>query len=179
MVSVAYMDPGNYSTSVSAGASNRYSLLFVVLLSNIIAIFYQSLCVKLGTVTGLDLSRACREYLPAWLNYIIYAFAEAAIIATDIAEVIGSAIALNILLKIPLWAGVLLTITDVLIVMMAYRPGSSMNFVKLFEYMVATLVLIVVVCFCVQIAFLPDTISVRSIFRGYAPSHEMIQGNVL
>lgn len=177
MVSVAYMDPGNYSTSVSAGASNRYSLLFVVLLSNIIAIFYQSLCVKLGTVTGLDLSRACREYLPPWLNYTIYVFAEASIIATDIAEVIGSAIALNILLKIPLWAGVLLTITDVLIVMMAYRPGSSIKFVKLFEYMVALLVLIVVVCFCVQLAFLPDSTSVRSIFRGYAPSHEMIEGN--
>jgi metal iron transporter len=87
MVSVAYIDPGNYSTDVSAGASYRFKLLFVILMSNVFAIFLQALCVKLGTVTGLDLAEHCKQNLPAWLNIVLYLFAEAAIIATDIAEV--------------------------------------------------------------------------------------------
>lgn len=175
MVSVAYMDPGNYSTSVAAGASNRYSLLFVVLFSNIIAIFYQSLCVKLGTVTGLDLSRSCRKHLPWYLNWTVYCFAECAIIATDIAEVIGTAIALNILIKVPLPAGVCITLIDVLIVMMAYQPGANLKFVKMFEMIVATLVFIVIICFCVQLSYLKN-VDVRTLFRGWIPSHEMIEG---
>ncbi|SCU98658.1 LAFA_0G19394g1_1 [Lachancea sp. 'fantastica'] len=177
MVSVAYMDPGNYSTAVDAGSTNRFALLFVILLSNIIAIFLQSLCIKLGTVTGMDLSRACRKYLPRWLNWTIYLCAEAAIIATDVAEVIGSAVALNILIKVPLPAGVAITVVDVLFVMIAYKPGSSsMRFVRLFELAVAALVLGVCICFCIQLAFLPR-IPVREVFRGFAPSKEMFQNN--
>jgi len=176
MISVAYMDPGNYATDVSAGASSQFSLLFIVLLSNIIAIFLQSLCIKLGSVTGLDLSRACREHLPKWLNMIIWFFAECAIIATDVAEVIGTAIALNILLRIPLPAGVVLTCLDVLFVLMAYRPGSSLKFVRMFEYAVALLVLGVVICFCVELGYMPS-VSVREIFRGYAPSKKMFENN--
>ncbi|SCU96148.1 LAME_0F15082g1_1 [Lachancea meyersii CBS 8951] len=177
MVSVAYMDPGNYSTAVDAGATNRFALLFVILLSNLIAIFLQSLCIKLGTVTGLDLSRACRKYLPRWLNWTLYICAEAAIIATDVAEVIGSAVALNILIKVPLPAGVAITVIDVLFVMIAYKPGSSsMRFVRLFELAVAALVVGVCVCFCVQLAFLPR-IPVREVFRGFAPSKEMFRNN--
>lgn len=87
MISVAYIDPGNYSTDIAAGASYRFRLLFIVLLSNVFAIFLQSLAIKLGTVSGLNLAQACRAFLPRWLNYILYVFAEAAIIATDIAEV--------------------------------------------------------------------------------------------
>lgn len=179
MVSVAYMDPGNYATGITAGASNRFSLLFIVLVSNIIAIFLQSLCIKLGSVTGYDLARCCREYLPKWLNLILWFLAECAIIATDVAEVIGSAIALNILLKIPLPAGVVITIVDVLFVLIAYRNDtSSTKFVKLFEYAVAGLVLAVVVCFAVEIAHLPVTSGmVHDIFRGYAPSKEMVEGS--
>ncbi|KAH3680920.1 hypothetical protein WICMUC_000063 [Wickerhamomyces mucosus] len=175
MVSVAYMDPGNYATDVSAGASQKYSLLFIVLLSNIIAIFLQSLCIKLGSITGLDLSRACKQYLPTWLNYLLWFFAECAIVATDVAEVIGTAIALNILLKIPLSAGIIISVIDVLFVLMAYRPGSSLNFVRLFEYFVALLVLVVVICFCLELAYLND-INYRELFRGFAPSKEMFQG---
>jgi metal iron transporter len=78
---------GNYATDVVAGASYKYRLLFVILMSNLIAIFLQSLCIKLGTVTGLNLAENCRAHLPPWLNYVLYAFAEAAIIATDVAEV--------------------------------------------------------------------------------------------
>lgn len=81
------VDPGNYATDVAAGASYQFRLLFIVLLSNIFAIFLQSLSIKLGTVSGLNLAEACRAFLPRWLNYALYAMAEAAIIATDIAEV--------------------------------------------------------------------------------------------
>lgn len=81
------VDPGNYSTDITAGSSYRFRLLFVVLLSNFIAIFLQSLAIKVGTVSGLNLAQLCRAHLPRWLNYFLYVFAEAAIIATDIAEV--------------------------------------------------------------------------------------------
>lgn len=181
MVSVAYMDPGNYATGITAGASNRFSLLFFVLLSNIIAIFLQTLCIKLGSVTGYDLARCCREHFPRKVNYVLWFLAECAIIATDVAEVIGSAIALNILLRIPLPAGVVITIIDVLFVMMAYRNDtSSTKFVKLFEYVVAFFVMAVVVCFSVELSQIPmDSSSVRQVFRGFAPSKEMFQNGGL
>jgi hypothetical protein len=87
LVSVAYIDPGNYATDVQGGASFKYRLLFVVFISNIIAVFLQSLCVKLGTVTGMNLAENCKAHMPWYLNLFFYFFAEAAIIATDIAEV--------------------------------------------------------------------------------------------
>jgi metal iron transporter len=87
LIAVAYIDPGNYATDVEAGASTRYRHLFIILLSNLFAIFLQSLCIKLGSVTGLNLAENCRKHLPKWLNLILYLFAESAIIATDIAEV--------------------------------------------------------------------------------------------
>lgn len=179
MVSVAYMDPGNYATGTTAGASNRYSLLFIVFIANLIAIFLQSLCIKLGSVTGYDLARCCREYLPKWLNYTLWVLAECAIIATDIAEVIGSAIALNILLKIPLPAGVVITIVDVLFVLMAYRADtSSIKFLRYFEIFVTILVLGVTTCFAVQLSQMPiDAQEVRDIFRGFVPSAQMVEGS--
>ncbi|GMG34768.1 unnamed protein product [Ambrosiozyma monospora] len=179
MVSVSYMDPGNYSTNVAAGSDSKFTLLCVVLLSNLIAIFMQSLSVKLGTVTGMDYARCCKEFLPSWLNIIIYLIAEVAIIATDLAEVIGSAIALNILLKIPLAAGTVLTIADVLLVMFFYRPTGSIRMVKVFEVMVAMLVFSVMICFCVQLSYIPASVSVREVFRGYAPSKKLFQGNTM
>ena len=87
LIAVAYIDPGNYATDVAAGAEYRYALLFIVLVSNLFAIFLQSLCIKLGTVTGLNLAENCREHLPRWMVYILYFLSEAAIVATDIAEV--------------------------------------------------------------------------------------------
>ncbi|SMN22456.1 similar to Saccharomyces cerevisiae YOL122C SMF1 Divalent metal ion transporter with a broad specificity for di-valent and tri-valent metals [Maudiozyma saulgeensis] len=178
MVAVAYIDPGNYSTAVSAGASNEFSLLCIVLLSNFIAIFLQCLCIKLGSVTGKDLSRNCYEHLPRWLNYIIYFFAECAIISTDVAEVIGTAIALNILIKVPLPAGVVITIVDVLTVMVAYKPGaSSMRFIRYFEMGVALLVVGVCICFAIELAYIPKETSVRHVFRGFVPSSQMFEHN--
>lgn len=87
LIAVAYIDPGNYATDVAAGAQSQYALLFVVLMSNIFAIVLQSLCIKLGSVTGLNLAENCRAHLPKWLTIFLYILAESAIIATDIAEV--------------------------------------------------------------------------------------------
>lgn len=87
MIAVAYIDPGNYATDVSAGAATQYKLLFMVLLSNLIAIFVQTLSILLGSVTGLDLAQNCRKHLPRWLNWALYVLSETAIIATDVAEV--------------------------------------------------------------------------------------------
>ncbi|MCJ1427432.1 hypothetical protein MMC29_005335 [Sticta canariensis] len=174
MVAVAYIDPGNYSTDVAAGASTRFKLLFIVLMSNIFAILLQSLAVRLGTVTGLNLAENCRAHLPRWLNFVLYILGEGAIIATDIAEVIGSAIALNLLLKIPLVAGCALTLVDVLIILLFYDPIGSMRRLRYFECFVMALVLGVVICFCIQLSFIEDT-SVGEVFKGYVPSSSVIK----
>ncbi|KAI9700029.1 MAG: hypothetical protein M1836_002563 [Candelina mexicana] len=178
MISVAYIDPGNYSTDVAAGASYRFRLLFIVLLANLFAIFLQSLCVKLGTVTGLNLAEHCRAHLPKWLNITLYLLAESAIIATDIAEVIGSAIALNLLLRIPLVAGCALTLVDVLIILLFYNPSGSMRRLRAFEFFVMALVIGVVICFCIQLSLIQNT-SVGEVFRGYLPSSSIVRSDGL
>ncbi|KAK0617249.1 natural resistance-associated macrophage protein-domain-containing protein [Immersiella caudata] len=179
MVAVAYIDPGNYATDVAAGASYQFRLLFVVLLSNIFAIFLQALSIKLGTVSGLNLAEACRAFLPSWLNYILYFMAEAAIIATDIAEVIGTAIALNLLVpQIPLVAGCAISILEVMAILFFYDPSGSMRGVRAFEFLVMMLVLAVVVCFCIQLSLIQNT-SVGEVFRGYLPSSVLIEQKAL
>ncbi|KAB2574214.1 putative transporter protein smf2 protein [Lasiodiplodia theobromae] len=178
MVAVAYIDPGNYATDVAAGASYRFKLLFIILMSNIFAIFLQSLCVKLGTVTGMNLAENCRAHLPWWLNIVLYIFAESAIIATDIAEVIGTAISLNVLLNVPLVAGCAISIVDVFIILLFYRPSGSMRAVRIFEYFVMLLVLGVVVCFCFQLSLIKHT-SVGDVFRGYLPSKAIVESKGL
>ncbi|KAL5048914.1 hypothetical protein BDW71DRAFT_11341 [Aspergillus fruticulosus] len=178
LVAVAYIDPGNYATDVAAGADFRYALLFVVLLSNLFAIFLQSLCIKLGTVTGLNLAENCRQHLPRWLTIILYIFAEAAIVATDIAEVVGSAISLNLLLNIPLVAGCAITLADVLFILIFYRPNGSMWGLRLFEFFVMALVLGVVICFCIQLSLIKEQ-SIGDVFRGYLPSSAIVQSNGL
>jgi metal iron transporter len=176
LIAVAYIDPGNYATDVEAGAATKYGHLFIILMSNLFAIFLQSLCIKLGSVTGLDLAENCRKHLPRWLNFVLYLFAESAIIATDIAEVIGSAIALNLLLHIPLVAGCAITLVDVLILLIFYRPNGSMMHLRLFEYFVMSLVLGVMVCFCIQLSYIKDT-SAGEVFKGYLPSSAIVDGN--
>ncbi|KAM7194811.1 Natural resistance-associated macrophage domain containing protein [Rhypophila sp. PSN 637] len=175
MIAVAYIDPGNYATDIAAGASYRFQLLFIVLLSNLFAILLQSLAIKLGTVTGLDLASACRAYLPRWLNYFLYALAEIAIVATDIAEVIGTAIAFNLLSdKIPLIAGCALSIIDVMFILIFYNPSGSMRGLRVFEFFVCCLVLGVVICFCIQLSLITNT-SVGEVFRGYLPSGAIVE----
>ncbi|KAF3006443.1 hypothetical protein E8E13_002499 [Curvularia kusanoi] len=177
MVAVAYIDPGNYATDVAAGASFQFKLLFIVLMSNIFAIFLQSLCIKLGTVTGLNLAQNCKAHLPPWLNYMLYFFAESAIIATDIAEVIGTAIALNILIKVPLVAGCALSIVDVLIILLFYSPSGTMRALRGFEFFVALLVMGVVICFCFELSKIHA--SVGEAFHGYVPSSTLVKSQAL
>ncbi|KAJ5914806.1 hypothetical protein N7504_003689 [Penicillium tannophilum] len=178
LIAVAYIDPGNYSTDVAAGASYKFALLFIVLLSNLFAILLQSLCIKLGSVTGLNLAENCREHLPRWLVYILYGLSEAAIVATDIAEVVGSAIALNLLLKIPLVAGCAITLVDVFFLLIFWRPNGSMWGLRLFEFFVMGLVLAVVICFCIQLSLIENQ-SVGEVFRGYLPSSAIVQSEGL
>ncbi|OXV06640.1 hypothetical protein Egran_05592 [Elaphomyces granulatus] len=174
LIAVAYIDPGNYATDVAAGAQSKYAMLFVVMLSNIFAVFLQSLCIKLGSVTGLNLAENCRIHLPRWMVIILYILSEAAIIATDIAEVIGSAIALNLLFKIPLVAGCAITLVDVLFLLIFYRPNGSMFGLRAFEMFVTALVLGVVVCFCIQLSLIKSQ-SVGEVLRGYLPSASVVR----
>ncbi|ONH66471.1 Iron transporter SMF3 [Cyberlindnera fabianii] len=175
MVSVAYMDPGNYSTSVSGGANYQYKLLFAVFISNIFAVILQSLCIKLGSVTGLDLAQNCRKHLSKRLNLTLYFLAELAIIATDLAEVVGTAIALEILFNIPLEYGVVLTVLDVLIILIAYNTESnSMRSVRGFEMFVSIFVFLTVGCFVMEL-FRIDVPNKWEVYRGFFPSKELTE----
>jgi metal iron transporter len=129
----------------------------------------------LGTVTGLNLAENCRKHLPWWLNYILYFFAEAAIIATDIAEVIGTVIALNLLLHVPLVAGCAVAIVDVIFILWFYNPsGTTLRATRIFEMMIALLVLGVVICFCIELTSIRGT-SIGEVFKGYLPSSALVQ----
>lgn len=152
-----------------------------MLLANIFAIFLQSLCINLGTVTGRNLAQMIRLHCPPWLNYTLWLFGESAIIATDMAEVIGTAIALSLLSdgKIPLVAGCAISIADVLFILIFYRPnGASITARRVFEFFVALLVLGVLICFSIQLSFIKDT-SVGEVFHGYVPSSTLVQGKAL
>lgn len=175
MVSVAYMDPGNYSTAVSSGAMYEYKLLFIVFMSNLFAVVLQCLCVKLGTVTGLDLAEMCRLNLPHTLNLGLYFCAELAIIATDLAEVVGTAISLEILFNIPLVYGVLITVVDVLIILMAYHKDGSMKQTRIFEILVSILVLATCMCFILELFKCDfEEGAVGSILKGFLPINKQV-----
>lgn len=143
------------------------------------AIFLQSLCAKLGAVTGLDLAQNCKKNFNPKLNLVLYILTEIAIIATDLAEVIGTAISLNILFNIPLFLGVVLTIIDVLIVLMAYRPNGPMIIVRIFEAFVSVLVLGTVICFAIELVTVSNSITFKEIFDGFLPSRTVIQNDGL
>src|SRR5437660_635741 len=117
LVAVGYMDPGNWATDLAGGSRYNYTLLSVIMLSNLMAVLLQSLAIKLGVVTGRDLAQACRDHFSRKVSFAFWGFAEIAIAACDLAEVIGSAIALNLLFQIPLLWGVCLTALDVLIIL--------------------------------------------------------------
>ncbi|KAK5101754.1 NRAMP-like transporter smf-3 [Lithohypha guttulata] len=176
LIAVAYIDPGNYATDVEAGASTRYAHLFIILMSNLFAIFLQSLCIKLGSVTGLDLAENCRRHLPKWMIWPLYILSEGAIIATDVAEVVGTAIALNLLLKVPLVAGCAISLVDVFLLLLFYKPDGSMTRLRIFEYFVMFLVLGVMICFSIQLSYIRNA-SVGQIFRGYLPSAAVVEDN--
>ncbi|MEO7794357.1 MAG: Nramp family divalent metal transporter [Thermoanaerobaculia bacterium] len=146
LVSVGYMDPGNWATDLAGGAKYGYALIWVILLSNLMAMYLQSLCVKLGVVTGRDLAQACREEYSKPVAIVLWFLCEIAIIACDLAEVIGSAVALNLLFGVPLVWGVIITGFDVLLLLTAMHFG----FRKI-EAIVLTLVSTVALCFVLQI----------------------------
>ena len=146
LVSVGYMDPGNWATDLAGGAKFGYALLWVILLSNLMAMFLQTLCVRLGVAGGRDLAQACRDRYSKPVAYVLWILCEIAIIACDLAEVVGSAVALNLLFGIPLVWGVLITGFDVLLLLTAMHFG----FRKI-EAIVITLVTTVAVCFGVEV----------------------------
>ncbi len=165
LVSVGYMDPGNWATDIAGGARFGYALLWVILASNLCAIFLQTLCARLGVATGNDLAQACRAYFSKPASFALWVLAEIAIIACDLAEVIGSAIAINLLSggRISLMAGVLITGLDVLILLGALHFG----FRKL-EAIILTLVATIAMCFALQIFYAhPDWLGVAG---GLLPS---------
>ncbi|KAF8959989.1 hypothetical protein BGZ46_001675 [Entomortierella lignicola] len=172
IISVGYMDPGNWATDLAGGSSFGYMLLFIILLSNIMAVVLQGLAVKLGVVSGLDLAQACRRFTPKYINWILYVLAELAIIACDIAEVIGSAVALNLLFKIPLPWGVVITAADVLIILFAFRDDQSVKSRRVFEALVIVLVSCVGICFTAEIAYAKPV--AKDVFKGFLPDSQIL-----
>ncbi|WP_375396656.1 Nramp family divalent metal transporter [uncultured Sphingomonas sp.] len=146
MVSVGYMDPGNWGTDLAGGSQFGYALLWVILASNLMAIFLQILCARMGIVTGRDLAQSCRDYYSKPTAIALWLLCEVAIIACDLAEVVGSAVALNLLLGIPLVWGVVITGLDVLLLLMLINFGF-----RRLEAVVITLVTTIAVCFAYNI----------------------------
>ena len=146
MVSVGYMDPGNWATDLAGGAQFGYTLLFVIMLSNLMAILLQALAARLGIATGHDLAQACRAYYPKPVAYALWVACELAIIACDLAEVIGTAIALQLLFGIPLVGGAILTALDAFLVLLLMNKGF-----RYLEAFVIALLIIIFGCFAVQI----------------------------
>ncbi|KAF8845983.1 smf Mn2+ and Fe2+ transporter [Paxillus ammoniavirescens] len=185
--SVAYFDPGNWGVDLQAGSQYGYSLLFFVLLAGIFATFLQVLAARLGVVTGLDLASHCRllfhdrkhnKRLWRWgVHYPLYILSEIAIISTDLAEMLGSAIALVLLFPaLPLWAAVLLTAFDVMLILALDNPLKSRP-VKLFEYLIAALVLAVLICMALITAKL--TVNWGDAFHGFVPSKGLFANGAL
>jgi manganese transport protein len=167
LVAVGYMDPGNWATSLAGGAQFGYTLLVVALVSNIMAIILQALCARLAIASGRDLAQACRDAYPRWLSWPLWLFAELAICATDLAEVIGTAIALNLLFGIPLEIGVIITALDVFVILWLQNKGF-----RWIEAFIITLLGVIAVCFAIQIALAdPDW---GQVIRGFAPTTEII-----
>jgi len=168
LVAVGYMDPGNWATDLAGGSAFGYSLLSVILISNLMAILLQSLCAKLGIVTGRDLAQACRDHYSKPVAVVLWLICEVAICACDLAEVIGSAIALNLLFKIPLVWGVCVTALDVLAVMYLQNKGF-----RYIEALVVTLILTIGGCFLMEIIF--SRPNVLQVLGGFVPKFEIIQ----
>ena len=168
LVAVGYMDPGNWATSLAGGSKFGYALLTVALVSNIMAILLQALCARLGIGAGRDLAQACRDAFPRWASWPLWVVSEIAICATDLAEVIGTAIGLNLLFGIPLELGVLITALDVFLILWMQNLGF-----RWIEAFIVTLLGVIAVCFTIQIAMAdPDW---RAVIVGFAPTVEIVR----
>ncbi|MEE6657532.1 Nramp family divalent metal transporter [Pediococcus acidilactici] len=170
LIAVGYMDPGNWITSIAGGAQFKYTLLSVILISSLIAMLLQAMSARLGIVTGKDLAQLTRERTSKRVGFLLWVVAELAIMATDIAEIIGSGIALELLFHIPLIIGILITAADVLILLLLMRLG----FRKI-EAIVATLVMVILIVFAYEV-FLSDP-SITGIIKGYVPAPVILQNN--
>ncbi|ETR75389.1 manganese transporter [Afipia sp. P52-10] len=167
LVAVGYMDPGNWATSLAGGSKFGYTLLTVALVSNIMAIVLQALCARLGVGSGRDLAQACRDAFPRAVSWPLWLLAEIAIAATDLAEIIGTAIGLNLLFGIPLEIGVVLTALDVFLILALQALGF-----RWIEAFVVALLMVITACFGIQIAMAdPDW---GQVIRGFAPTVSIV-----
>jgi len=167
LVAVGYMDPGNWATDLAGGSKYNYSLLTVIMMSNLIAILLQALSLKLGIVTGRDLAQACRDHFSRPVSFGLWVICELAIAACDLAEVIGSAIALNLLFGIPLLVGVCITALDVLLVLFLQNKGF-----RYIEALVITLIAVIGGCFAWElVASRPDVVGIA---KGFLPSSKIV-----
>src|SRR3954462_11115014 len=163
LVSVGYMDPGNWATDIAGGSQFGYSLLWVLLMSNLMALLLQSLSARLGIVTQRDLAQASRETYSKVINYILYFLAEIAIAACDLAEVLGMAIGINLLFDIPLIEGVLITVLDTFLLLFLINKG-----IRKMEAFIIALVMIIGVSFIFEMIFAqPET---GKVLLGLIPS---------
>jgi len=162
LVSVGYMDPGNWATDLEGGARFGYRLLWVLVMSNAMAILLQTLSARLGIVNGRDLAQACRETYPRWLSFALWVLSEIAIAACDLAEVLGAAIALNLLFHIPLLIGVLLTAADTLLLLWFQSFG-----IRAIEAFILALITVMAVCFCIEVFWARP--AAGELFAGLAP----------
>ena len=167
MVSVGYMDPGNWATDLSGGAQFGYTLLCVIMLSNLMAILLQALSARLGIVTGRDLAQACRDSFPPIVNIPLWLACELAIIACDLAEVIGTAIALQLLFGIPLLYGAIISALDAILLL--YLMNKGFRFLEAF---VISMLVIIFGCFAIQIAAAAPPIG--ALLAGFIPSTEIV-----
>ncbi len=167
LVAVGYMDPGNWATDLAGGARFGYTLLSVILLSNLVAIVLQHLALKLGVVSGRDLAQACRDHYSRPVSLALWVLCEIAIAACDLAEVVGSAVALNLLFGIPVLIGVALTGLDVLVVLFLQSKGF-----RYIESIVAGLIFLIGSCFAYELVVSEP--SLRAIFDGLLPRPEVV-----
>lgn len=167
MVAVGYMDPGNWATDIAGGAQFGYTLLSVILISNFFAIILQYLALKLGVATERDLAQACRDHYPTSVSFVLWVLCEVAIAACDLAEVVGAALALNLLFHIPLTWGVLLTAFDVLLILYFQKKGF-----RLIESIVAALIFIILLCFGYEI--IVSHPAIFPLLSGLIPKQEII-----
>lgn len=167
LIAVGYMDPGNWATDIAGGARFGYTLLSVIMISNIMAIMLQHLSLKLGIVTGRDLAQECRHSYSHTFTIFLWVLCEIAIAACDLAEVIGSAVALNLLFGIPLVVGVILTALDVLVVLYLQNKGF-----RYIEALVAGLIFIIGFCFIYELILSRPELA--GIFRGFIPRTEIV-----
>ncbi|MCU7613243.1 Nramp family divalent metal transporter [Chryseobacterium sp. GMJ5] len=172
MIAVGYMDPGNWATDIAGGAQFGYTLLSVILISNIFAMVLQHLSVKLGVVTERDLAQACRDHFKPATNFMLWIFCEIAIAACDLAEVIGSAIALNLLFHIPLTWGIVITTADVLFILLLQAKGF-----RWIESIVGGLILIILACFGYEIIISKPEIN--ALLGGLVPQKEIITNKAM